>query len=498
MRHGASFECLREYLFRQPEPWIANELLSIDRWLVGILEYTDAKFRKALQNYINQYRSVFQASQVHQNLSAVYNVNAIVAEVKSACTRDRVEFLKIISKWGTRDMIVPFLRAGLDLDEESSNKRMPWLRLSYLSKAVRWGNFDTFRTLLDAGACPTRALVYMSRHTNSLPQCDYPESRKQMILTLGRGAEPRHLEDDDERLLALLLRTDDVRRYCSAAADGLIEKFIFRQHKIIRSKSQELLNSYILAIIFLDVPQVLEYFYRNGFQVNGNKPIGKVLSGQHVSIKGDVVGKYTWLTFAIHLGRASTVKLFVENGADCMRPDPCGRTALHMAKDCVSGPHPRATTGLYIWPYQPSQRLVSAEDDQETLAALQLTTSSQPCLIFCSGHQSDQNSGIFVPTRTDRILSRICSEPYITSTWNQVLTNDIVSAAFALQPLETLADMIKCNYPTAALWGTAARLSRLTFTEALLLRTGLVASMIALLLYGIIDLILHAMNLAST
>jgi len=137
MRHGASFECLRECLFRQPEPWIANELLPIDRWLVGILAYTDAKFRKALQRYINQYQSVFQASQIHQNLKAAYNVNAIVAEVKSASTRDRVEFLKVISKWGTRDMIVPFIRAGLDLDERSSNRRMPWLRLNYLSKAVR-------------------------------------------------------------------------------------------------------------------------------------------------------------------------------------------------------------------------------------------------------------------------------------------------------------------------------------------------------------------------
>lgn len=410
MRNGASFACLREYLFRQPEPWIANEFLPIDRWLVGILEYSDGKFRKALQNYVKQYRSVFPASQVHQNLSVVFNINTIVAEVKNASTRDRVEFLKVISKWGTRDMIVPFIRAGLDLDEKSGNKQTPWLRLSYLSKAFRWGNLETFQTLLDAGACPTQALLYLSRHPNSLPQCKHPAT-KQMMLKLVGGAEPRHLEEDDERLLALLLRTDHVRRYCSAAADGLIEKFILQRHDIIKSRSKELLNSYILAIIFLDLPQVLQYLYCNGFQIDGNKPIGKVLGGKHVSIKGDVVGKYTWLTFAIHLARASSVKLLVEMGADCVRPDPCGRTALDMVNDYISGPHPRAATGLYIWPYQPPQRLVFAEDDQETLAALQLTTSTQTGLISCSGQQSDRGNGNRMLTQTDRMLSRIYREP---------------------------------------------------------------------------------------
>lgn len=174
----------------------------------------------------------FRASQVHQNLSAIYDLNDIVEEVKSASTRDRIEFLKIISKWGTGDMMVPFIKAGLDLDEESSNKRTPWLRLSYLSKAIRWGNPDMFPTLLDAGACPTQALIYLSRRADSLPQCEYPESRKQMILTLVKGAEPRRIEEDDEKLFALLLRTDDIRRYSSTAADGLIEKIVVQCHNL--------------------------------------------------------------------------------------------------------------------------------------------------------------------------------------------------------------------------------------------------------------------------
>ena len=493
MRHGASFECICEYLFRQPEPWTVNDLLPIDRWLVGILQHTDSKFRKALQRYLASYRTVFFASEVYPSLGAVFNIEVIVSEVQEASTRDRVEFLKVVSKWGTKDMIVPFIRAGFDLDEKFSNEQMPWLRLSYLSKAVKWGNLDTFETLLGAGACPTQALIYLSRHPGSLPPCKYPASRKQMILALVERAEPRHLEES-EGLLSFLLRTDDVRTYCPAAADWLIDRFILQRHDIIGRKSQELLNSYVLAIILLDIPQILQYFYRSGFRINGNELIGKVLGGQRVLIKGDVVGKYTWLTFAIHLGRASCVKLLIENGADYMKVDPCGRIGLHMVKDYVSGPHPRAATELYIWPYQPPQRFVSVEDDEETLATLQSTTGTQPGVDFCSEYESGNDSGTRV---TDRMWSQLRSELYVISRCILLLTNDVVSVAFAVQPLEILAKVIEHNSPTIKLWVTAARLSSLTFTEALGLRIGYVASLIALLFYGIIDLLLHVGNLAS-
>ena len=111
-------------------------------------------------------------------------------------------------------MITPFLGPALDLDERYSNEQTTWLRLSYLSKAVKWGNLDTFQTLLEAGACPWRALIYLSRHPSSLPHCEKPGSRKSMLLALAERAQPEHLQGREEELLALLLRTHEVRRYC--------------------------------------------------------------------------------------------------------------------------------------------------------------------------------------------------------------------------------------------------------------------------------------------
>ena len=64
MRHGASFQFLRQYPFLQPEPWAVTELSQTDIWLVVTLEHTDGKFRNVLQDYLSIYRSGLRASQL--------------------------------------------------------------------------------------------------------------------------------------------------------------------------------------------------------------------------------------------------------------------------------------------------------------------------------------------------------------------------------------------------------------------------------------------------
>jgi ankyrin repeat protein len=409
MRHGASFECIRECLFLQPAPWTVDELFPLDRWLIGMLAYTDTSFRKALQTYLDSFRSLFKNQGVRRKTISAFDIDIIVYEVQNASAKDRIQFLKIVSKWGTSEMIAPFVRAGFDLDEKSSNEQTPWLRLSYLGKAVKWGNLDTFHALLDAGACPTKALIHLSRYPDSLPPCEHPESRKDMILSLAERAHPQQIAGSDESSFSLLLRTDEVRRYSSTAADGLIERFILSRDNIIGQETPELLNSYILIALFLDLPYVLQYFHDRGFHIDGNTKVGRVLGGPGLAaIKSDVVGKYTWLTCAVHFGRASCVKFFLESGADIARLDPSSWTPLQMARDYAAGPHPRAATKIYIWPYQPPQRVVSAEDDGAALDVFQLGPVSP------SVHKIRKTSGSEAPARNCRTLRRIYSKSPLT------------------------------------------------------------------------------------
>jgi hypothetical protein len=371
MRHGASFQCLRQYPFLQTEPWAVDELSQTDRWLVVALQHADENFRNALNDYLSMYRSGLRASQLLPSICAT------VFEVQNASARDRIEFLKIVCKWGTTDMIAPFLGTALDLDESHSNERTPWLRLSYLSKAVRWGNLDIFQTLLEAGACPAQALIYLSRHPDGLPPCEKLEIRKGMMLSLVERARPNHLQGKDEDVLALLLRTHEVRKYCSEAADLLINRFILQRLHEIKYQSETLRSRCISIAMFLGLSHILEHFNDHGILLCGHEPIGKILGGQSLFIKGDVANNHTWLTLAVDFGLVSCVKLFIENGADCTRRAPCSRTALEMAEDHVSTPHPRAATQLHFWPCQPPQRSVSTKVDWEILAALRIAIKSQ-------------------------------------------------------------------------------------------------------------------------
>ncbi|KAH0542506.1 hypothetical protein FGG08_003102 [Glutinoglossum americanum] len=463
MRHGATFDCVHDYLFRQPEPWTASELSPIDRWLVGILAHTDERFRRALQHYLNSYRSLFYTSRTSRSSDAVFDIDSIVAEVQSAPTRDRIELLKILSKWGTGAMFLPFLRAGFDINETVSNELTPWLRLSYLGKAVRWGNPDTFRTLLDAGAAPVWALTYLSRHPTSLPPTKYPTSRREMILTLVERAEPEHLAQREEEMLSLLLRSDEIRGYCPTAADKLIDRFFLKRNDTFIQEAPELLNSYILIAIILDLPAILQSLLDHGFCINGNQKIGTLHGGNRVVIKGDVVGKFTWLTFATHFGRAACVKPLLDNGASTTRRDPCGRTALQIAEEYSAGPHPRAAVVLNIWPYQPRQRLVSAEDDAETSAALRLAAGMQRGV--SSGGPRSRGKNRVLP----QVFASICS---------------IFQHLEGFVPLPNQKS-IQFRQQMAALRNTVMKLSRLSITEVLLLGISYFASLVALLFYGI-------------
>lgn len=489
MRHGASFRCLHECLFRQTEPWTVEDLSPIDRWLIGILAHANAEFRRALKRYLDSYRTIFASPTVRKGLNA-FEIGSIVSEVHQASTRDRIEFLKIISKWGTSGMMEPFLAAGLDVNERSSNERMPWLRLSYLSKAVKWGNFGMFQILLEAGACPTRALIYLSRHPQNLPPCESSERREQMIRVLAEYAEPRHLDGHDEELLSLLLRTDDIRTYSARHADALINKFFLRRATIFSQESPGLLNSYILIALVLDLPQMLQHLQHSGYLINGNQTIGEIFCGERVSIKGDLVGKYTWLTFAIHLGRASCIKVFLANGVNTTQPDPSGRIPVNMANDFVAGEHPRAATKLYIWPYQPSQRYPSAEDDDAVIAALRSAPNMPADFSIVLPPNSPNKMLTDLPgpnPAAGSYMFSACTWRCLQHMMEPILDTLKDSLAILFHPFRGVLKATKHNYRPATLWDTVRKLSRLTFTEAVFLRTIYMASLFALLLYRLID-----------
>lgn len=71
-----------------------------------------------------------------------------------------------------------------------------------------------------------------------------------------------------------------------------------------------------------------------------------------------------------------------------------------------------------------------------------------------------------------------------------MLTNIVVFIALIQQTFEAFARAFRRQCQSQKLQAIATRLSRLTFIEALLLRFGYLLSLIALLLYVIVDFLL--------
>src|SRR5204862_2789629 len=135
-----------------------------------------------------------------------------------------------------------------------------------------------------------------------------PASREEMIVELAERAEPKHLADNHEEQLGLLLRTDEVRRYSPGAAAGLVDKFFLRRLDTFKQIKAETFNTYILVTILLDLPQLLTQLCRMAVDTDWNREIGNILRKERVCIEGDFTSVFSWLSLATHLGHASCAK----------------------------------------------------------------------------------------------------------------------------------------------------------------------------------------------
>jgi hypothetical protein len=104
-----------------------------------------------------------------------------------------------------------------------------------------------------------------------LRSCKSPASREEMIVELAERAEPKHLADNHEEQLGLLLRTDEVRRYSPGAAAELVDKFFLRRLDTFKQIKAEIFNTYILVAILLDLPQLLTQLCRMAVDTDWNR-----------------------------------------------------------------------------------------------------------------------------------------------------------------------------------------------------------------------------------
>ncbi|KAF2183907.1 hypothetical protein K469DRAFT_710266, partial [Zopfia rhizophila CBS 207.26] len=414
-RHGSGIACLETFIFRQSEPWTMEDLSNIDRWLIGVLASVSPTFQVSLERYLQSYQCIFATTENSRSSLKPLELSTIVSEVVHAPNKARIEFFRILAKWGTKEMLQPFLSTGIvDLEESAANAMFPWLRLSYLSKAVRWGNVDAFEYLLSLGACPIRGLTYMSRFPWIFPQGteNAQEQIRSMVLKMAGHALSRNtnsLIDDEgmtdhDLLLALLLRTSHLRKYSQQVTDQLIERFVgHRIHQIVDS-SDTVVTMYILVILVLNLPCTLRDFLnwtdssRAKFCSTGNRTskrrafcpfdsIALTFEGSSVVLKcHPSINTFSWVSLAIELALPECLEVLLEPWVPAEPKSSVGATGgssdlletrryakcIRALKGSFSennavqeqGKYPRKAIELYTWPCQIPQRSVEQSEDE--------------------------------------------------------------------------------------------------------------------------------------
>ena len=422
IRHGAGLETLESFIFRQAEPWVLEDLPTIDRWLIGTLAHASPSFSAALERYFQSYRCIFGSRQGDSELLGALHINTIVWEVANCSQKLRIEFFKIITKLGTKRMLEPFFGSHLfDVDEVAANTIFPWLRLSYLSKAAKYGNEDTFCYLLEIGASPSKGLAYMSRFAGN----SVPATRKKisaMILKMAQCVMLDTLDDtvggtgnnqNAEIHFALLLRTSTLCNYFPYISQDIIKRLanhIFG--KLVRSPETSN-TTYLLVALLLNSPGAMQNLLCKISEetcFEALSPLSKATDpllglslfdlieppaeGSSVTFRSNPpLGTFSWVSLAIELGFPECLEIFLQfcgsfpssaHPSSSVVPPistqdaTAGRLLRYLRSTMInvngllkSDNYPRNPVRIHTWPCQVPLHPVTRQQDERIAEILQ-------------------------------------------------------------------------------------------------------------------------------
>lgn len=333
IEHVLGFQAVRDCLFHSSQIWTIEDLKLRSRWYVGILAHTDEKFHATLLQYCSSYRSPFKNSYLATSdkmIKSIFSVRKIVEEVSFAPLRDRTIFLQTIIREGTPQMLDPFLRAGIDLDEGH-------ILENYLGTAVSSGKLPAAISLLDAGASAARALSML---------CDWSGNHSQhfepmflMLIDCLADTNGNITEDDCPDPVVAVLRCKRAIEIRPDSVELLLKSGWFISSRLYGSQKTLEVQSYVVNAIFFDRPDSVRTLLAYGVSTESD------IQDMFGSVSMGSAGSYTWLTLAIEFGKTACVKALVEYSDNTKglvrRRDKGGRCAIDFAQSFAIGPHPR-------------------------------------------------------------------------------------------------------------------------------------------------------------
>ena len=338
------------FLFKSSEPWLVDELSSLQMCFIGTLARVDAVFCDRLKRELASYHSstsLRRTRSADHLFETIFGPASIESHFQTLASYEMYRFLECLCRTGSVAMIKSFI----DLDVDVNGER----RCNLLGLAAAVGNMDVVNMLLEAGANGTLAIgIFLSKSRN-LSDTLF----KSFLELLVENARPASYKSYKDPLLAVIKSS---RALCSfpMAPKILLDRNVFTNEGFGEPALKTWFSySYIYQAISQGRSSVVDLLLRKGACADAR-------ISRSFDCEGSSFESCTWLIFAVMCGEASCADVLIQHGADVTALDGDGKSALHLAKQNAVASHPRSKGRSYY-----RNKPVEAEKDAETLVVVE-------------------------------------------------------------------------------------------------------------------------------
>ena len=352
--HGSCrMEWIPNCFFNSSEPWLVDEISSLDICLIGTIAHADAAFRDRLKKELASYRSPALLNRAHiiDNLfETAFGTAIIESHFRKLEEAKKYEFLALLCRTGSSSMVKPFIDTGVDINGD-------WRFKNLLGNAAAEGNMDVVCLLLEAGANASLAMGTFLSHSDYLSDPLF----KRLLETLVDKARPISLEPPYDPFLSILKKSRALVSH-PKGPEILLAQNVFSDTCLGTGICQtDFCNSYMYQAISSRNPSVVDLLLQNGARVD------RLISDQFKHCEDYWLESCTWMTFSVICGAASCTDVLAQHGVDVTALDGSGRSAVQLAKMNAFASHPR----FAIKPSDFYSFEITAEQDAETLAVVE-------------------------------------------------------------------------------------------------------------------------------
>ena len=339
------------FLFKSSEPWLVDELSSLQMCFIGTLARVDAVFCDRLKRELGSYHSSTSLRRTHSAdhlFEAFFGPASIVSHFRTLNSYRMYAFLAYLCRKGTVAMIKPFIDLGVDVNEFFFTSKL-------LRSATNVGNMDVVDMLLEAGANGSLAIWGFLDESKDLPDALFRSFLELLVET----ARPASFESYNDPLLAVINSSRALRSF-PMAPKILLDRNVFTNEGFGElALKPQYHASYMYPAISKGHPSVVDLLLRNGVCADAR-------ISRSFDCKGQSFESCTWLTFAVMCGEASCTDVLIQHGADVTALDGAGKSAIELAEQNAVASHPRSIRISYN-----RDKSVKPEEDAETLVVVE-------------------------------------------------------------------------------------------------------------------------------